>query len=197
MRFHTYYQVQPRARRRHRSAVAARQARRFSACSPDSPAATTSRTTAWTASDEGNRSLDALKQAILDALMESGQFTPEMLEALRGGDDEEGQAKLAQAARPARPAPDRRGLPQPRERAADAGRTPAASTGPGSLAKAAARDVQFNLTDKGIDFLGYKTLRNLLGLARQVELRQPRHARISRRASSPTAGASSTSSATS
>ena len=32
---------------------------------------------------------------ILDALMESGQFTPEMLEALRGGDDEEGQAKLA------------------------------------------------------------------------------------------------------
>src|SRR5437763_4009069 len=36
-------------------------------------------------------------------------------------------------------------------------------TGPGSLAKAAARDVQFNLTEKGIDFLGYKTLRNLLG----------------------------------
>jgi Ca-activated chloride channel family protein len=36
-------------------------------------------------------------------------------------------------------------------------------TGPGGLAKAAARDVQFNLTDKGIDFLGYKTLRNLLG----------------------------------
>src|SRR5438093_12562216 len=46
--------------------------------------------------DEGNRSLDALKQAILDALLESGQFTPEMLEALRGGDDEEGQAKLAE-----------------------------------------------------------------------------------------------------
>jgi Ca-activated chloride channel family protein len=36
-------------------------------------------------------------------------------------------------------------------------------TGPGSLAQAAARDVQFNLTEKGIDFLGYKTLRNLLG----------------------------------
>ena len=38
-----------------------------------------------------------------------------------------------------------------------------AVTGPGGLAKAAARDVNFNLTDKGIDFLGYKTLRNLLG----------------------------------
>src|SRR4029077_4789126 len=46
--------------------------------------------------DDADRSLDALKQAILDALMESGQFTPEMLEALRGGDDEQGQAKLAE-----------------------------------------------------------------------------------------------------
>ena len=35
--------------------------------------------------------------------------------------------------------------------------------GKGSIAQAAARDVQFNLTEKGIDFLGYKTLRNLLG----------------------------------
>jgi hypothetical protein len=35
--------------------------------------------------------------------------------------------------------------------------------GRGSLAHAASRDVQFNLTDKGIDFLGYRTLRNLLG----------------------------------
>src|ERR1700733_11358334 len=49
----------------------------------------------WDPGDERNRSLDALKQAILDALMESGQFTPEMLEALRGNNDEEGQAKLA------------------------------------------------------------------------------------------------------
>src|SRR6476620_48252 len=112
--------------------------------------------------DEGNRSLDALKQAILDALMESGQFTPEMLEALRGGDDEEGQAKLAQL------------LDQLVQRLIEEGylnlenapQMPGAHqpvTGPGSVAKAAARDVQFNLTEKGIDFLGYKTLRSLLG----------------------------------
>ncbi|HEX9895598.1 MAG TPA: hypothetical protein VGA78_16830, partial [Gemmatimonadales bacterium] len=31
-----------------------------------------------------NRSLEALKQAILQALMESGQLTPEMLRYLRG-----------------------------------------------------------------------------------------------------------------
>jgi Ca-activated chloride channel family protein len=35
--------------------------------------------------------------------------------------------------------------------------------GPGGQAHSAAQQVQFNLTEKGIDFLGYKTLRNLLG----------------------------------
>src|SRR6185437_11051028 len=109
--------------------------------------------------DDGNRSLEALKQAILDALLESGQFTPEMLDALRGGDDEEGQAKLAKL------------LDELVQRLIDEGylnleqapQMPAGHqpvTGPGSLAKAAARDVQFNLTEKGIDFLGYKTLRS-------------------------------------
>src|SRR2546423_9795970 len=34
--------------------------------------------------DEGDRSLDALRQAILQALMDSGQLTPEMLKVLRG-----------------------------------------------------------------------------------------------------------------
>ncbi len=112
--------------------------------------------------DAHDRSLDALRQAILDALIESGQFTPEMLEALRGEGDDEAQARLATLldalvqrlidegflnldAPPQMP-----GGHQPVE-------------GPGSLAQAAARDVQFNLTEKGIDFLGYKTLRNLLG----------------------------------
>ena len=46
--------------------------------------------------DEADRSLDGLKQAILDALLESGQFTPEMLEALRGDGDEDANAKLAE-----------------------------------------------------------------------------------------------------
>ena len=35
--------------------------------------------------------------------------------------------------------------------------------GPGGQAHSAAQQVQFNLTEKGIDFLGYKTLKNLLG----------------------------------
>ena len=114
--------------------------------------------------DEADRSLDALRQAILEALMESGQFTPEMLEALRG-DTQEGsdaEASLAQL------------LDQIVQRLAQEGylnvqappQMPAAQqpvTGRGSLAQKASKDVQFQLTDKGIDFLGYKTLRHILG----------------------------------
>ena len=50
---------------------------------------------------EGERSLDALRQAILQALMESGQLTPDMLKVLRGestGDearDKEIEAELS------------------------------------------------------------------------------------------------------
>jgi Ca-activated chloride channel family protein len=35
--------------------------------------------------------------------------------------------------------------------------------GPGGMAREAAQQVQFSLTEKGIDFLGYKTLKHLLG----------------------------------
>ncbi|MBV9880484.1 MAG: VWA domain-containing protein [Gemmatirosa sp.] len=113
---------------------------------------------------ESDRSLDALRQAILEALMESGQFTPEMLEALRGdgGDEGDAEAKLAEL------------LDQIVQRLTQEGylnvqappQMPAGQqpvTGRGSLAQKASKDVQFNLTDKGIDFLGYKTLRHILG----------------------------------
>ena len=111
--------------------------------------------------EEGDRSMDALRKAILEALIESGQFSPDMLEALRGGDDEDAQAKLSQL------------LDDLVKRLMEAGflqmgappQMPAGHqgvTGPGGLAQAAARDVQFQLTSKGIDFLGYKTLRSLL-----------------------------------
>ncbi len=48
----------------------------------------------WGDDPEGDQSLDALKQAILQALMESGQLTPEMLKVLRGestGDEAQDQ----------------------------------------------------------------------------------------------------------
>ena len=51
--------------------------------------------------DDADRSMDALRQAIMDALVESGQLTPEMLQVLNGdstGDenrDRELQQQLA------------------------------------------------------------------------------------------------------
>jgi Ca-activated chloride channel family protein len=109
-----------------------------------------------------DRSLEGLREAILNALIESGQFTPEMLEALRGEGNEGAQAKLAQL------------LDDLIQRLASEGylnvqappQMPAgqqAVVGPGGLAHAASKDVQFNLTEKGIDFLGYRTLRQILG----------------------------------
>ena len=109
-----------------------------------------------------DRSLEALKQAILQALIESGQFTPEMLEALRGEGSDEAQAQLAAL------------LDQLVARLAAEGyvtmeappQMPAghqAVTGKGGLAHAASRDVQFQLTQKGLDFLGFKALRHILG----------------------------------
>jgi Ca-activated chloride channel family protein len=112
--------------------------------------------------DDADRSLDALREAILQALIDSGQFTPEMLEALRGDGDDEAQAKLAKL------------LDALVQRMIDEGfinldappRMPDTHqnvTGRGGLAHRASKDVQFNLTDKGVDFLGYKSLRSILG----------------------------------
>ncbi|HXE57771.1 MAG TPA: VWA domain-containing protein [Gemmatimonadales bacterium] len=117
---------------------------------------------------EGDRSLDALRQAILQALMDSGQLTPEMLSVLRGestGDparDRHIEQALAEL------------LDRIVQRLIDEGYLSIGQTpqmpqshqplfGPGGQAASAAKQVQFNLTEKGIDFLGYKTLQGLLG----------------------------------
>jgi len=118
--------------------------------------------------DEDTSSLDALKQAIVQALMDSGQLTHEMLQVLRGessGDpqrDAEIQQQLAEL------------IDQVVQRLIDEGylnvqQAPQVPQGhqpmfgPGGQAQSAAQQVEFNLTGKGIDFLGYRALRHLLG----------------------------------
>jgi Ca-activated chloride channel family protein len=111
--------------------------------------------------EDPDHSLDALKQAILDALIQSGQFTPEMLEALRGDGDDLSEQKLAEMLDTiVKRLIDEGYLNLDKPPALPAGHQ--SVTGPGGLAQAAARDVQFNLTDKGVDFLGYKALRGIL-----------------------------------
>jgi Ca-activated chloride channel family protein len=128
----------------------------------------------WSGMEDSN-SVDALKRALLEALLESGQLTPEMLRELSGegeGDDvvrqqiadmlddliqkliEEGYISV-----------DEGGMPN----------LPGATydvTGEGSIdeAKAAAQSVNFNLTEKGMDFLGYRSLRNLMSAIGSADL---------------------------
>src|SRR5262249_3604542 len=105
--------------------------------------------------DEPDRSMDSLRQAILQALMDSGQLTPDMLKVLRAestGDaqrDAEIERELAEV------------LDKIVQRLMDEGylnvseapKIPSTQQplfGPGGMAREAAQQVQFSLTEKGI-----------------------------------------------
>ncbi len=114
-------------------------------------------------------SVDALKQALLRALVESGQLTPEMMAELRGDGpgNPEVQTEIAEL------------LDEIVRKMAEEGYItldgqPAGAQGGGAVGEAgegghvddareAADQVHFNLTRQGLDFLGYRALRNLLG----------------------------------
>lgn len=115
---------------------------------------------------EDTHSADALKDALLRALLESGQLTPDMIAALRGegGDDADMREALAKL------------LDDLVQRMMDEGYLTlqggegpgpgAPGTGEGKTldeAREAAEGVNFELTRKGMDFLGYRALRSLLG----------------------------------
>src|SRR2546426_8807763 len=118
--------------------------------------------------DEADRSLDALRQAILQALVESGQLPPEMLKLLRGesSGDAERDADLQRQLSELLDKIVQRLIEDGYLNVSEAPKMPAGQQpllGPGGMAKEAAQQVQFNLTEKGIDFLGYRTLKHLLG----------------------------------
>src|SRR2546428_7105760 len=116
----------------------------------------------------GDRSMDALRQAILNALMQSGQLTPDMVRFLRG-ESSGNEARDREIERQLGELLDRivqRLIEEGFLTTQEAPRVPAGYSsvlGPGGQARSAAQQVQFNLTEKGIDFLGYRTLKNLLG----------------------------------
>jgi Ca-activated chloride channel family protein len=120
----------------------------------------------WSGMDDPS-STDSLKEALIRALMESGDLTPEMIQELRGeGEgDPEVQAQIAQL------------LDDIIQRLMEEGyltledgepMMPGLTqevTGAGRVdeARDAAQKVHFDLTEKAMDFLGYRTLRHLLG----------------------------------
>jgi Ca-activated chloride channel family protein len=114
--------------------------------------------------DEDDRSMQALHDAILDALFNGGMLPQETLEQLLGdpadGDQEQARAQLEQLIQDIinrmqeegfiTPAPDLEAERQHRE-----------GTGGGNGPDGP--PVQFEVTDKSLDFLGYRALRDLLG----------------------------------
>ncbi|MFP5262457.1 MAG: vWA domain-containing protein [Blastocatellia bacterium] len=112
--------------------------------------------------DDRDRTLDALREAIMRALTEEGLLSDEELEALADDEGrlradamaelidrlierliEEGYINLSEG-----PAP-----PQESRRA----------QGKGKGGKPVEKSVKFELTDKGLDFLGFKALKDLVG----------------------------------
>jgi Ca-activated chloride channel family protein len=118
--------------------------------------------------DEDTRSMDALKEAILKALAESGQLTPDMLKVLRGEStgDEQRDAQIKQELAELIDQVVQRLIDEGYLNVQQAPQVPQGHQpmfGPGGQAQSAAQQVEFNLTGKGIDFLGYRALRHLLG----------------------------------
>ena len=118
----------------------------------------------WSGEDGEDKSLEALKEALLQALIESGQLTPEMLAELRGegeGDEATRRAIAELLDELVRRLVEEGYLNTTQTPQMPAGHTE--MTGSVDDARKAAQQVEFNLTQKGIDFLGYRTLKNLLG----------------------------------
>jgi len=119
----------------------------------------------WSGTDD-TTSLESLKRALLEALLKSGQLTPEMLEELRGEGqgDEAVQQQIAKL------------LDDIIERMVEEGYISMEGgkptlpgqirdvTGQGEVDEAAeaAQQVSFSLTGKGMDFLGYRALEGLI-----------------------------------
>jgi len=119
----------------------------------------------WDEYGDERDSMDALRDAILKELIESGKLTPEMIEALRSGDaaDPDVLGEISDLLDDIIQALIEQGYLRAESGSATADDLQQPIAGPGSVGQAAARSVKFELTEKGLDFLSYRALRDLLG----------------------------------
>jgi Ca-activated chloride channel family protein len=108
-------------------------------------------------------SLDALRRALLQALMDQGLIDERQVQEMLA--DNDGNFKGSLLEEMLNQLIERlveEGYLKLREEQPQASRQQRAGA-PGEISEPLPRDVHFEVTEKGLDFLGYKTLRNLLG----------------------------------
>lgn len=126
----------------------------------------------WTRQrNEPDDSLDALRQAILNALLEQGILDRRDAEQMLRDNDGKFKGSLLEEL-----------INQLIERLVDEGflnlkevpqqeaMEPNAEGGQGEIGRPLPRNIKFEVTEKGLDFLGYKTLQKLLGSAGRSSL---------------------------
>ncbi|HEX7176388.1 MAG TPA: VWA domain-containing protein [Pyrinomonadaceae bacterium] len=109
-------------------------------------------------------SLDALRQALLQALMEMGEISRRDVEQMLA--DNDGQFRGSQLEELLNQLIERlveEGYLKLREETLAERMRRQGQAGPGEVGEPLPKNVKFEVTEKGLDFLGYKTLRNLLG----------------------------------
>jgi Ca-activated chloride channel homolog len=112
---------------------------------------------------ELDSSLDALRAALLQALVEQGLLSEHQIQEMMAEND--GKFKGSQLEEMLNQLIERlveEGYLTLREQRSAQPRDPMRGA-PGEVSEPLPRDVKFEVTEKGLDFLGYKTLRNLLG----------------------------------
>jgi Ca-activated chloride channel family protein len=115
----------------------------------------------FTGSDD-DRSMQALYDAILEALMSGGVLPEEALERLLGPDaGEEAQQQLEQLIQQIMARMQEQGYIAPAPDLEPEQQRRAHATAAGGMGQA--RPTRFEVTDKSLDFLGYRALRDLLG----------------------------------
>jgi Ca-activated chloride channel family protein len=109
-------------------------------------------------------SLDALRRALLEALMDQGLLEERQIKEMLA--DNEGKFKGSLLEEMLNQLIERlveEGYLKLNEEPAPQDRRPRSGQGAPEVSEPLPRNVKFELTEKGLDFLGYKTLRNLLG----------------------------------
>jgi len=108
----------------------------------------------WYEMPEGEQTLDDLRRAIEQALMEGDQFDEDMRERLRQMAAEGQLDELIEKLIERMQQEDYISIDQPPD--------PARQSGVGGQVGKNAQQAKFEITDKSLDFLGFKSLRNLL-----------------------------------